>query len=42
MRSAKFKSVFENKKKHSHIGTKYKQFEFERIMSYFFVVFDGF
>ena len=42
MRSAKFKSVYENTKKHSHIGTKYKEFEFERIMSYFFVVFDGF
>ena len=26
MRSAKFKSVYENKKKHSHIDTKYKEF----------------
>ena len=42
MRSAKFKSVYENTKKHSHIGTKCKEFEFERIMPYFFVVFDGF
>ena len=42
MRSAKLKSVYENTKKHSYIDTKYKEFEFERIMSYFFVVFDGF
>ena len=42
MRSPKFKSVYENMKKHSHIGTKCKEFEFERILPYFFVVFDGF
>ena len=26
MRSAKFKSVYQNTKKHSHVGTKYKEF----------------